>query len=307
MARSVQDLAQALPESERRELFDRIQRSLSLSSKQEQGIVKAPSSADYRNHMIQEGLGQLGVLQRLVLWLRKVFTNRSDSELFVEMKMEELGKTLSAQHLGDPAANMIEPEFAKAVYQLYLQVLPIRRFLKIIWANEEALRQALQFVLEERIPRARSKLFDFIPLEEIQLLFEAAENKGTIRQELLNRLNVYMDEIPGEIFTELEQGIMPLYHLRQLCFFDYQDLFKLFYVDQQALEKGSVLFKSAAVSKVLKPIEVLYYAMHTARKAASLEIYPRSFINLSKPVVMNKSRPSYTLVSLTLMFLIVRP
>jgi len=274
MAKTVSDLAQALSETERKELLDRIQRSLSLNDRSENSIVRSGTANEQRNHQIQEGIGRLGLVQRLLLWLRRILTNRTAEDLFVEFKLESIAKTLEQHHIADVATKSINIDFPETIYQLYLVVIPVKRFLNVVWSDEEALRSAVQFVLEQRIPKAKSQLFDFIPALEMQSLFETAESKATLRQELTNRVNAYIDEIPGEIFSELEQGLMPLYHLRQLCFFDFIALFNLFSNDAGALERGTPIFKPVLASKVSDQVEDLFFAMHSARKAATLDVLP---------------------------------
>jgi hypothetical protein len=297
MAKSTHDLVQALSETERKELLDRIQRSLSLNPRSEKATVRAPTSADQRTQLIQEGLHQLGLLQRMRLWLRKWVTSKSIQDLYIELKLEDMAKQLLSHKIADAKAKTIDAAFPTVVYQLYLMILPVKRFLQVIWQHEQTLRSAVQYVIEQRVPRAKSALFDFIPEEEMQGIFENAESKSTIRQELMNRVNQYLEAIPLEIFSELEQSIMPLYNLRQLCFFDYYELFRAFQADPAALDKGVPKFGSAAAEKVLPLIEDLYFAVHTAKKAASLDILPPQlfkFVQIQRYEPQAASKPAPT-------------
>jgi len=274
MAKSVQDLAQALSETERKELLDRIQRSLSLNTKQNQVVVRGQTSAEQREHLILEGIHQLGIIQRVHLWVKKLFSSKTLPDIFIDMKLEDTAKALVAGNIIEPKGRIVNIGFPAAVYQLYLMVIPVKRFLNIIWENEQTLRSAVQFVLEQRIPKARSTLYDFIPANEVQDLFETAESKTSIRQELMNRVNQYLDNIPAEIFSELELALMPLYNLRQLCFFEYYDFFRLFQADPASLEKGTPRFTSAPADKVMGVVEELFYAIHSAKKAVNLDSLP---------------------------------
>ena len=266
-SRSVTELAHALSDTERKELLERIQRSLSLAKKDQPTIFRTQVSAEYRQQMIQSGLQELGLFQRFNLWLRRVFSGKSEEEAYLDIKMADIGRNIETGQLADTEARYARPNLAELIFRLYIRASPLIPFFQHLWGSEKNMREAIQYVLQQKIPNAKKTIHDFIKPEELESIFEASESKAGLRQELLARLNRYLDGIPAEVFSSIEDGLLPLYYLKEVCFFDFNSFFRFFQVELRAMNSLSVPeFKSAAVDRILEELEHLYYALHTARK-----------------------------------------
>lgn len=269
--RSVSELAQTLTESERKELVERIQRSLSLGKKEGNTIYHTPVSQDYRQQMIRQGLQELGIWQRIMLWIKRVMSGKNDEDIYVDLKMAEIARALEGNGLADTEARYVASRLAEQVYKLYQRITPLLAFYRYLWGSEKNMRIAVQFVLQQKIPRAKMAIHDYIAPQELESIFEASESKTALRQELLNRLNNYMDGIPGEVFAGIEEGLLPLYYLKEICFFDFAGFFRFFQAEVGGQSAAQPSFKPAAVDKVADELEHLYYAMYTARKGSNGE------------------------------------
>jgi hypothetical protein len=264
--RSVSELAHALSDSERRELIERIQRSLSLAKKDQPTIFRTQVSADYRAQMIQQGLQELGFLQRIQLWLKRVFSGMGEADAYIDLKMADTARAIQASQLADTEARYIRPRLGENVFRLWIRASPLIPFFQHLWGSEKNMREAIQYVLQQKIPNAKKTIFDFIKADELESIYEVSESKAGLRQELLSRLNRYLDSIPAEVFSGIEDGLLPLYYLKEVCFFDFAGFFRFFQVELRGMEIQAPEFKSAAVDRCLDELEHLFYALHTAKK-----------------------------------------
>lgn len=265
--RTVVQLAQALTESERRELVERIQRSLNIARKDEEPIYHAPVNRDYRDRMIQHDMQEMGFIQRVVLWFRRLVSGKSDVDTFLALKLGQMARILETRHLVDASARSLQPGLGDLTVRLHARVAELSDFFRFLWASDRNLMRAVQTVLAARIPQARATLADFIPPAELEQLFETSESKSSIRQELLDRVHSYLDRIPTDVFSRIEEGLLPLYHLKELAGMDFSALLSAFRTGSGG--DGKKDLRSVPADRFLDDLERLYFAVHTAMKGGS--------------------------------------
>lgn len=281
--RTVAQLAQALTDGERRDLVERIQRSLNLAKKDQAPIYHAPVNQDYRDRMIQHDMQELSFLQRILLWFKRVFGGRNDVDSFLEIKLSGMAKNLEAHHLADATARTLNPAFAESLLRLYARVRELADFFDFLWGSEKNLMNAVHAVLAARIPNAKSAMDDFMTAAEMERIFETVESKAGLRQELLERLNAYLDGIPVDVFTRMEEGLLPLYYFKELATMEFGPLFRAFQADPGAVQRGvKPEFKAAAVDRILDDLEKLYFCIHTALKGGEGDALHQEIFELFK-------------------------
>lgn len=272
-AHTVRELAQALPEGERRVLLSRIQKSLQLNSDSESSIYHGKSDDEDQAARILADIRKLGLWQRIVLFFKKLFSSKTEQELFVGMKIEHIFRRLQnkGHDLVQLEGRWLEPAFAELVYALYIQILPLINIFRRFWKAPDTLQGLVEFILERRVPNAKSSIFRFMTFQELQDYFEKFESKESLKRELLKRIDIYLENIPPEVFREIEDGIFPLYYYKELVLFDFTHFFNAFQVDiHSAVSGGRIEFHAAKADPMLEQLEHLYYALYAARRAQAV-------------------------------------
>ena len=263
------DLALALTDEQRRELLRKISTSLSLRDADEQPIYKRDIAAADRHGLIAQEIERLGVWRRIRFFLRRVFTTKPHDDAFIEFRLQELRRRIRA---GCPAMAPLEhhsvcTEVAVAMWELYKAAYPLIPVFLDLWRTSSYLQESVEYLLSHQIPAARSNLMDFASVEELQDAYLENELKSDVRKLVVERLGLYLDEIPDDLFTHLEEGVLPLYFLRPLCLLDYNRFFEVFGFDPGVSPPdGTPPFKPAPTSAALPQLESLYFALHTASR-----------------------------------------
>jgi len=158
-------------------------------------------------------------------------------------------------------------EIATATWSLYQAAYALIPMFLDLWRSGSYLQESIEYLLSHRIPAARSDLADFASVEELQDAFMENELKSDVRKLVVERLGMYLDEIPDDLFGHLEEGVLPLYFLRPLCLLDYNRLFEVFGFDPGITPpEGSPPFKAAPTSAALPLVESVFYGLHSAAR-----------------------------------------
>ncbi len=268
-ADTFRDLALALTEEERRELLRNISRSLSLKSSEEQPLYKHEVAEAERHAVIAAEIEGLNIWRRIRFFLRRVFSTKTLDQAFIDFRLSEMRRRIRA---GCPAMAPLEhhsvcAEVATATWSLYQAAYPLIPMFLDLWRSGSYLQESIEYLLSQRIPAARSDLLDFASVEELQDAFMENELKSDVRKLVVERLGIYLDEIPDDLFGHLEEGVLPLYFLRPLCLLDYNRLFGVFGFDPGiAPPEAAPPFKATPTSAALPLVESLLYGLHSAAR-----------------------------------------
>jgi hypothetical protein len=292
-SKSVRELALALPDGERRALLAKIQKSLQIDEDTQTTIYHSKGDTEARKAAVRAEWQRMSIWSRIVLFFRKLFSTKTEDELIQAMSLDRIQRRLHAR--GDELIRIegryLLPGFAELVYRLYLSLLPLINIFRKFWKNTELLQGLVEFVLDRKIPQAKSSIFRFITFNELQQLFEKHENKDAIKRELVRQIDVYIENIPPEVFREIEDGIFPLYYYKELILFNFEEFFTKFQVDiLQVSEGGDVNFKPAKADPLMSELEHLYYAVYTARRAQAVSsLHDEVFVYFSS--MTDRPRP----------------
>jgi hypothetical protein len=276
--RSLTELAKALPDAERRQLLERITRALSLHDQSQRSVYRGSVEADERDQLIHEELERLSPWDRFLFWLKRVSSSRSEEEAYVAFKLDQLKRRiLSARHtLVRFDRRTIEPDVARMTIELYRAVIGLVPFFRSIWEEPQRLQWMITYLLERKVPNARTTLEHFISIEEMQDIYLATGSKAAIRKAVQKRTDQYLDSIPDELFEQLTEGILPLYLLKYICLYPYRDFFNYFKVSAEDLDAdGEPQLQPAPATAMLENLEQLYFGLYAAsRITADARIHP---------------------------------
>ncbi len=268
------ELVQALPEKERRDLYRRIMKSLSLDFDRSQRIYPAELQRTQRAELIRRDMSRMPFLMRFRVWLRRLLTGKEPQDCFLDARLAALRRKLQAAglHSTGSYSDGIDPQIAEHVFELYRAAYPVIPLLGHLWEKKESLRLIIHRLLEVKIPDAKHSPEDLLPQSDMEDIFIRTQSKEDIRRELLSRLDEYLKSIPDEAYAQIETGVIPLYYMRDMGLFDYQRFFQQFGFRPGLAPPGDKPnMRRAEVQATLPYLEELYYAIYSTLKV------PRKF------------------------------
>ena len=136
---------------------------------------------------------------------------------------------------------------------------------KIYGPIQNGLKKAIVNLLEKKLPDTKGTVHEFMNFEDMEKIYLETSSKAALRDKFVEKIEEYIKNIPGELVSEVEVSILPVYYLKDIVLFPYNELFKLFhYVYSQKEEKP--VFKTASAVVSLDYLERLYYAVYLVSK-----------------------------------------
>ena len=224
------ELVEALPEQERKDLYRRIIQSLSLDEDRARHIYPAEVQRTRRAELIRRDMDRMSFAMRFRVWLRRLFSGKDREACFVDARLAGLRQRVRAAGMekGGTPADSIDSALADRVFALYRAAYPVIPLFGHLWGKKESLRLIIHRLLATKIPNAKHSPEDLLPVRDMEDIFIRTQSKEDIRRELLSRLDGYLKAIPDEVYAQIETGVLPLYHLRDICLLDYQRFFEQF-------------------------------------------------------------------------------
>jgi hypothetical protein len=261
------DLARSLTDQERRQLLDKVKRSVTLTENSGENIYQKEIDEEERETIIRNDLNRASLMLRLRLWIRRLFTGKEEFEIFLNLKLKALKRSIQqrSSELAGLDTKSIYPGFAEAVFAVYTRLFPFIPLFRHLWKSQERFEAMILDLVGNRVEEPKRELTDFLTIEEMQEVYEKTGTKKAIREQIVRELEKYCTGIPDEIFRNLEKGIKPVYYLKDFVLFPYQNFFKLFqFTPDENTEEPN--FRSASVRLTLPYLEQLYYAVYAATK-----------------------------------------
>ncbi len=278
---TLRQLVSSLTEDERRKLHDRILKSLALSSHKQPRIFRTEISVEQRNTMLQQDLDRLGLFLRLRLWMRQLFTGKTAEGAYIDYRLSKLRRRIVAvgSDDGPPDPDTVSEGIASRFYELYKECYPLIPVFRFLWDENERLRAVARHLLEQRIPEPRSRLEDFASTRELQDAFLDRDDRSAPKELLLGRINDYLDDIHDDLFRHVEGAFLPLYYLRDVCLFPFEDFFRAFGVTVgDAPPDDDPEFKAAGATGVVDKLELMYYALYASSRLGKGDRLPKDLL-----------------------------
>jgi hypothetical protein len=278
IASGVDELARALSDKERKALLERIAQSLSMHGDDRRRIIHGELRQERRTELIAADMNRLTVWERFRLWIKRVLSGRADEDVFLKFR---LGQARERVRLGDDELvdfknRVLLAGLPEAIRPLCRGIVETRDFFYVLWKDTDSLRQVLDYLLAKRVPDAKRSLNQFCSSREMQETFRITESRNQLKKLVLDRVSEYVDRIPPSVMEEIEEGLKPLYLLKDLATYDFDDFFVQFQSSEdEARSSGEVHFHGAAGHRVLDRLEDLYLALYSVgRIRGEATIYP---------------------------------
>ncbi len=264
----LEEISSELPERERRELLARITRSLGKEGQGEYSRIELKQ--EERDRLLAEEMQNLSPWVRFLLWLKGLFSGKSKPDLFVDLKIKQLKRGIRHKSSGLTGFETrdLSPKFAQQIFDLYYASVPLREMFQAFHTDQHFRNQAVTRLYDTKLPDAKTKLEDFLPVEDMEQIFHDTGSEEEVRKRLLRKFNDYVKRIPGKLVRQLEEGIKPLTHLKNLVLFPYAGTFRHFNYQPTpgVLEEKYPFFTSAPAMLMLDQLERLWYAVNLATK-----------------------------------------
>jgi hypothetical protein len=262
----LEEISSELPEAERRELLARIHRSMGRETRGEYRRIELKQ--EEREHLLAEEIQSLTVWTRLVLWLKGLFSGKSRRDLFVDLKIKQIKRSIRHRSSGLTGFETrdLSSKFARHLYDLYHAAYPLRGLIQAFHADQEFRSRAVIHLFDNSLPEAKRSLEDFVPMEEMERVYHDTGNVEEVQKRLLGSYSDYLKRVPDKLVRQIEEGIKPLVYLRNLVLFPYARLFRHFNYQPSAgiPEDKYPLFTNAPAMLMLEQLERLWHAASLA-------------------------------------------
>ncbi|MBN1837529.1 MAG: hypothetical protein JW820_16860 [Spirochaetales bacterium] len=258
----LEEISLELPEPERRELLARITRSLGSGARDD--LVRVELKQEEREKLLAEEMQALTGWDRLLLWLKRLFSGRSRRELFIDWKIGQLKRRVKSRSPGLTGFETrdLSPRFACALYELYSSVVALRGSFEELHGNAEFRDRAVLYLVERRYPDVKKGLEELVPREEMEGIYSDSGSEQEVRKLCLRRLEEYLRRIPDRVMHQLDEGMKPFFYLKNPVLFPYAGIFRQFKVDINSAPDGKAPeFQPAAAMLVLDQLERLHHCV----------------------------------------------
>lgn len=230
-----------------------------------QRIIHREIRADRRTQLVISDMNRLTTWERIRLWWRRFVSGGNDEDVFLKFRLSQARERVKVREelYADFENRFVLPALPQAVRQLCREAAAVRTFFETLWQDTDSLRRVLDFLLARRVPESKRQLNHFCSTHEMQEIFRTTESRNQLKQLVLDRVSAYVDRIPPSVMEEIETGLKPLYLMRDLALFNFDDFYVQFQSSERAARStGEVEFKAAAAHRVLEQLELLYLALY---------------------------------------------
>lgn len=259
-----EQLASNLPIEERKSLLVKINKSLKLHETSEDYIKKVIPRKELEIK-VQKDISISSWFERFILKIYTLFTGRNPVDYFLKRQLYRLRKRLnstSGQSYFDPTNKKLSGRLAFEVYSLYVLAAPLSNLFKVIWYDTDFIEYVYSNLIVDTIHSNKREIYDFVPLEEMESIFEATGEKNQIRKKLINRINEYLNSIPPKTISDIGANFLPFYFGKFFVLFPFKNFLNAFGCSVSDLvEFRSPGFKITDFSRVIDRLEHLYYAL----------------------------------------------
>lgn len=224
----LEELSLALPEKERKDLLERITRTIERTEGEEAFPVELRE--DEREKIISHEMKEASLWVRFLVWLRTFLTGRTRREVFVDIRLRQLKSHIQSVNPGLTGFETrdLTPKLARRLFQLYQCIRPLLPLYHALGSDKSFKGEAFSWLVERRLENARSRLEQFVSQEEMEELFASSGQTEDIRKRLSARLNEYIRGIPESFLLQLEEQARMHLYLGKLVFFPFAGLFRYF-------------------------------------------------------------------------------
>jgi hypothetical protein len=270
----LEELSMALPESERKDLLERIGKRMEREESEE--AVPVELKEDEREKIVAFEMKKASAWVRFMLWLRTLVSGKARADVFLEIRLRILKAHIRAVSPGLTGFETrdLSPKFGRKLYDIYLKVQSIAGLYSPLGSDKAVRSAAYTWYVEQRWEQAKKTVDQFIGTEEMEEIFGQTGQTEEIRKKLSLRLNDYIRSIPETFMLQLEEQVRMHLYLGRLVSFPFSSFFRYFnYTLVEPSEPRYPEFGHAPVMLTLDLMEKLHVAFSLIHRCAPDYLY----------------------------------
>lgn len=260
-------LLRALSQEDERAYRLKMTSALCLDIAQEDAVYRAELDSNSRREIVRTTLQQLTGKQRRRLFAMKLKKGKDDIAVLEPFLLSESIRSVQQAHESLQDFDGIKLNGATAtlftrLYEAAASALPL--YLKL-WENTEVAMSAIHSTIVHGLQDGvKSELSHFMSQREMQDIYREQRNKERIRDIVLERISEYLSSIDPDEFEALRPSILPLYYLRPLALFPFDELFSNYGFSGNPRQAENPHHFDLVTG--IEHIERLFYALYFARR-----------------------------------------
>jgi hypothetical protein len=267
------DLSRMLSDSERNELLYAINKSLKMESRNsksgEERNDDASDEAEVKLRLKQE-LKRIGLFEHFFLWLRKLISGKRYEELMLELKMDQLKKSIRRQagNITGFETRDLRPAFAEMVWKVYEESFMLQDCFEKLFGKKGLFRDVMITFFQEELSGTIKEPEQIFSFDEMVEIYRREGSDEAVRREGNRALQEELEQVVDiELISRLERRVVPLIAAEKLVRFPFSRFFSAFGligIDPKDFFEATgktPAFKSATAITSLDLIEQLYRSL----------------------------------------------
>lgn len=276
------DLSKNLPEEERKQLLDRIKTSIQLEDEDSQEKNENQQiGTEEKKILIAKDISREKGFFRFLVWLISKITGKKEEDIYIAKKLKKIRKTIRKinPEIQGLESKSLSSECAMEFFKLYVTVVPLKKVFQRLWLNMEIFERGILQILEKELQTPKRNLTELVSMDELEEIYMENGSKLALREAIKKRIDKYIGDIPDSIYKTIEEGILPVYYIKEVVLFPFLSFFKFFQftpIEGEYTEKP--YFKNASSYMVMDYLKRMYAAVKIAGKMPSQIILHDDFV-----------------------------
>ncbi len=270
----LEELSMALPEKERKDLLERIERRMEHEETEEPIPVELRENE--REKLISHEMQEASAWVRFLLWLRTFLTGRPKKEVFIDIRLRKLKSHINSVNPGLTGFETrdLTPKLARRLYQVWSHVRPLVPVYHALGSDKTLRGAAYSWLIERRLEDVRRTVEEFVSAEEMEEIFAQTGQTEEIRKKLSLRLNEYVRGIPESFIVQLEEEAQLHQCIGRVTSYPFASLLRYFnYVLVESEESHGPSFEHAPAMLTLDLLEKLITVLRLVQSRGPGYVY----------------------------------
>lgn len=272
------ELSRSLSESERNELLHSINSSLRIESVSGDGEQDTGNDEDEIKLRLGQEYRSAGLLERFIIWLRRLFTGKDPTTLMLEMKLGRLKKSIrqSGSNYTGFETRDLKPGIAEAVWPLYEDSLLLFTCFDKMFGKTGLFKDVMISLFRNHLRGQIKEPEEICGFDEMVEVYRLEGTDEAVRRRGNQLLEEELEKvIDNRLIGELETMVSPLLAADAVIRFPYKKVFSGFgLVGVEPMDiyeaTGKIpTFKNATALPMLEPLEQLFRACYRIHNGES--------------------------------------
>jgi len=281
----MEKLARTLSESERLEFLRQIHASLRDNDYVKNQLVRHEPDENEKKVLLQQDIRKLSPFRYLLLWIKKIFSGKSMTNLYLDMRINQLKKEVrrTAPGIAGFETRTLKAAFPEYIFEVFVKTIPLIGLFRRLWRNESEINFFHQLVfslIESNLDNQIDSCYELVQIEELIQLYLSGVGKENLVAEIEKNIDSYVDSVDPVKFEIVENQLAPLYGIRDLVLYPFPKLFQNFHGTIRRDDPETLpLFQKTSALTSMDMVEELYYALHHTARSELKQEFNQVFVD----------------------------